>query len=407
MRVLVALPYAPSLIRVRPYNLLKQLSRRHELSVLIVGPRPTERELELLSSMTDEVAWVSPSLGGIAWYCGSALLRGEPLQAAVNRTRAARRMLQALLEERHHDVVHVEHLRAAFLEQAIPVKMPRVFDSVDCISLLWERTKSDSHSRLRRLIAAMEHGATRRYEARLMSRFDRVAVTSPDDASALRELAQDAEVTVTPNGVDLDYFQPRPELRQPDTVVFSGKMSYHANVTAVLYFMREVLPRVRLTVPELRVRIVGSDPPKVLQDLAAVDPRLEVTGYLPDMRPAIGNASVAICPVTVKVGIQNKILEAMAMGVPVVASARGAAGLQAEIGRDLLVADNPDLFARSVTAVLRDEALRSRLTLAGRQYVERHHRWEAAATAFEDLYRQASEHRLEATRAAAPALSLT
>jgi len=132
-------------------------------------------------------------------------------------------------------------------------------------------------------------------------------------------------------------------------------MAYHANVTAVLHFVRDILPQVRAGAPDVRLRIVGSDPPEVIRRLAT-DPRIDVTGYLPDLRPPIGSSTVAICPVTVKVGIQNKILEAMALGVPVVSSAKGAVGLAARAGEDLLVADGPAAFGCAVLGLLRDDA---------------------------------------------------
>jgi glycosyltransferase involved in cell wall biosynthesis len=297
--------------------------------------------------------------------------------------------LRDLLADDHFDVVHVEHLRAGFLLTSVPPGVPRVYDSVDSISLLWERTRQASHSRVRRLIATLERLPTRAFEARLLRHADEIAVTSHDDAETLEALVPDASVTVVPNGVDLEFFDLRDEPREPRTIVFSGKMSYHANVSAVLHFVHQILPRVRQVVPDARVRIVGSNPPRVVRALATADPSIEVTGYLPDIRPAIRSATVAVCPVTVRVGIQNKILEAMALGVPVVASSEGAAGLEARAGRDLLVGHGPDEQAQHVAALLTDAALHRRIAAAGRHYVERTHRWATAAAAFEHLYQRA------------------
>jgi glycosyltransferase involved in cell wall biosynthesis len=392
MKILAVLPYTPSRIRVRPFNLFRELGRRHELTLFVAGPRPTADELTGLRTITDDVHSASPTFATAACSCARSVLAREPLQAAVNRSPLAASQLADLLGRREFDVVHIEHLRAAFLEAALPPDVPRVFDAVDCISLLWERTMRASHSVWRRRVAALELRPTRRYEAKLMGQFDRVAVTSMEDADALRALATQAPVTVVPNGVDLDYFRLYDGPRDPCTLVFSGKMAYHANVTAVLHFVRDILPQVRAGLPDVRLRIVGSDPPDVIRRLAT-DPRIDVTGYLPDLRPAIGSSTVAICPVTVKVGIQNKILEAMALGVPVVSSVKGAIGLAATAGQDLLVANDPTAFGRAVLRLLRDDALRARIAAAGRGYVERHHQWEAAADALEALYSQAiAEH---------------
>jgi glycosyltransferase involved in cell wall biosynthesis len=281
--------------------------------------------------------------------------------------------------------VHVEHIRAASVRAAIPAHVPTLYDAVDCISLLWERAFRSSRSLATRAMAALELQRTRHYEAAILPRFDRVAVTSAVDARALQSLAPTAELTVVPNGVDLDHFSPLSGEREPATLVFSGKMSYHANVTAVQHFVQEIFPLVRRLRPEVRLRIAGSSPTRAVRDLAR-DPAVTVTGYLPDLRDAIGRATVAICPMTVKVGVQNKLLEAMAMSVPVVATSLGLEGLAAQPERDLLVADRPDDFAGRVCQLLDDADLRHRLGEAGRRYVETYHRWDAAAETLEQLY---------------------
>jgi glycosyltransferase involved in cell wall biosynthesis len=267
----------------------------------------------------------------------------------------------------------------------LPNDLPTLFDSVDSISLLLERTLRSSHSPRQRLLAAVELGRTRRYEARLLKSFESVVITSSDDAAAMRRLEPTADLTVIPNGVDLGSFRPAETPPDPATLVFSGKMSYHANVSAALHFVRDILPLVRASRPDVRLRIVGSSPPPSIQALTR-DPGITVTGQVPDMRRALSGATLAICPVTVKVGIQNKVLEAMALGLPVVCSRLGAQGIDAQPGRDFLVAENPTDFAVVVVQALGDSRLRQRIGHSGRLYVETHHRWETAATRLSNLY---------------------
>jgi glycosyltransferase involved in cell wall biosynthesis len=239
-------------------------------------------------------------------------------------------------------------------------------------------------------MAAAELQRTRRYEAAILPRYDRVAVSSAVDAHELKTIAPKAELTVVPNCVDLDTFRPLACEREPATVIFSGKMSYHANVTAVQRFVREIYPIIRRAQHDVRLRIVGSDPTRAVRDLAQ-DPTITVTGFVPDLRDVIGTATVAICPVTVKAGTQYKILEAMAMELPVVSTTLGLEGLGAEPERDLLVADGAADFAQRVCALLADAQLRKRLGQAGRQYVETHHRWDDAARKLERLYQEATD----------------
>lgn len=391
MKVLFVLPYVPSLIRVRPYNFVRQLASRHDVTVLATDSGGGLSHAEGLRAHCRDVQVVPLRLSAAARSCAEAAIRGEPLQAAFCRSRELERRLVDLLEE-GFDLVHLEHLRAAHLADLIPEGMPTLFDSVDCISLLQERTLLLSHSLRQRLAAALELSRTRSYEARLLRRFDRVAVTSPEDRRALLSLEPRAEVAVLPNGVDLDYFRPREAPSEPATLVFSGKMSYHANVTALLHFVRDILPLIRRRQPDVHLRVVGSAPPAAVRCLAR-DPAISVTGYLADIREAVGRATVAVCPVKVRVGIQNKVLEAMAMALPVVCTREAVQWLEARPGRDLLVADDPAGFADHVCRLLVDRGLRDEIGRAGRRYVEEHHRWEAAAGRLEGLYQEAVERR--------------
>ena len=194
-------------------------------------------------------------------------------------------------------------------------------------------------------------------------------VTSATDRAALERLAcggshgsadqpqsqpcHHESIAVLPNGVDLEYFRPGDAPRRADTLVLSGKMSYHANVTAALHFAHEVLPRIWCERPQVQLWIVGQAPPAAVRALAA-DPRITVTGYVPNLQPYVSQATVAVCPLVYGAGIQNKILEAMACATPVVAGPIGLSALKARAGEEMLVADTPQEFARHVLRLLGD-----------------------------------------------------
>jgi glycosyltransferase involved in cell wall biosynthesis len=326
--------------------------------------------------------------------------------------------LSELVQKDAFDVVHIEHLRAARLAHAIrnaPAHsgggIPIVYDSVDCISLLFEQAVQSGAQLRSRLMTAVDLARTRRYEAQLLTRYDQVVVTSQRDKEALERLAgrylppgaQPAAITVVTNGVDLEYFRPGGAAPSPvptgegqggggerdgRTVVFTGKMSYHANVAAALYFAQEVLPHVWASDSSVRFQIVGKDPPEAIRRLAA-DERIQVTGTVDDLRPYLSGATVAVCPALYAVGIQNKVLEAMAMGAPVVSTPAGCAALAAEVGRDVLVAEGEEAFAATVLRVCSDPALAQGMAVAGRRYVEEYHSWEAGARRLVEVYEQA------------------
>lgn len=401
MRVLFIVPNPPSLVRVRPYNLIRYLrARGHEITIAAPWNGSTERaDIERLREQGFDVETAFLSRPEIVRNLLRALVGGLPLQATYAESAALRRALVRRVVAAPPDLVHVEHLRGAAyglaLRQALPAaRLPMVWDSVDCISYLFEQAAAYSRDVRSRLLILFELARTRWYEGRLVPRFDRVLATSPIDKAALETLAAPwtkpappPSVTVLPNGVDLDYFAPSEEPRQPATIVFSGKMSYHANATAALHLVNDIMPLVWEARPDAQVWIVGKDPTAAVQALARRHTQVTVTGAVADLRPYLRRATLAVAPLVYGAGIQNKVLEAMASATPVVASRRAVLSLQAVEEEHLLVADEPAQFARQIVRLLSDADLQARLGRAGRRYVETHHAWERIVVYLEAIYR--------------------
>ncbi len=288
---------------------------------------------------------------------------------------------------------------------------PLVWDAVDCISLLSKHTAQAGPSLSVRAVAFLEQKRTQHYEARMVRQHRHITVTSERDRQALIDLhrmhtgdllSSDEQLApgihVLPNGVDLEYFRPLQQDRRRFNLVFSGKMSYHANVATALYLYHQIMPLIWQQRPGATLTIAGSKPPKSLQALAR-DPRVTVTGYVADMRPYVGRAEVMLSPMVYSVGIQNKVLEAMALGTPVVVAAQAAAALGARPGRDLLVAESAHEFAEATLRLMDDAELRASLEQHGRAYVEQHHNWRAVTDRLVDVYQRAiNDH--ASTRAA-------
>lgn len=406
MDILYVVPYVPNLIRVRPYNLIRHLSERgHRLTVLTLWSDEQERaSLEDLRHMVHQVQAVHLPAWRSLVNCLIALPSRTPLQAVYSWDAAlAEQIGQLTWQGNSHspfDVVHVEHLRgvryALDLKPRLKGRHPRlpiVWDSVDSISLLFRQAMVRSTSRFSRELTRFELGRTERYEGWLIDQFDRVLVTSPLDKAALASLAPPGgeRITVLPNGVDLDYFKPHAGLpREPATLVISGKMSYHANVTMALHFVQDILPLIWLENPDVKVCIVGKDPPASLQSLAE-DPRVLVTGIVDDLRSYLQRATLAVAPIRYGTGIQNKVLEAMACGTPVVTTYQAVSALQAVPDQDLILADHPYEFAQAVLGLLNDPEKRLRVSRAGRSYVEKYHDWRKAAADLEGIYLAVSE----------------
>lgn len=398
LRILFVAPYVPSAIRVRPFHLLKGLAERGHAITLVCAAEGQGDEgnlAELRPYCTRLIAVPRRRLGPLCNYL-LALPGPLPLQAAHSLDGALVDAVAAELATRSYDVVHIEHLRASQLALAARAQVggapALVLDSVDCISLLFERALRYSPSLSTRLTALADLARTRRYEAAYAEAFDHVVVTSSEDRWALATLGPvgaAGAISVVPNGVDLAYFQPREMARDPATVIFSGKMSYHANAAAALFLVREIMPLVWRTRADVRVVLAGAAPGRAVRALGA-DPRVSVTGYLPDLRPPLARATLAVCPILYGVGVQNKALEAMAMGTPVVAARQRMGSLAALPGRDVLVAEDAPSFAAQIHTMLESPGLRRQLALAGRAYVEREHRWSTSAAMLEQVLARAT-----------------
>lgn len=402
MRILFVTPYPPSRIRVRGYGFLTQLQRSHE--VTIIAQCASEQELadaEKLRSQGYEVLVVQESKFRSARQSALALFNSQPLQVAYARSARFTQAVQQLCAQRPFDVVHVEHLRGIASMRQIAHTFPLVWDAVDCISLLSKHTIASGPSRAVRAVALLEHERTRRYEGKTLGQLRHTVVTSERDRQAMIELLRTythdltsddeelgAGISVIPNGVDLEYFHPLQVERRRFNLVFSGKMSYHANVATALYLYDQIMPLIWQHRPEATLTIVGSKPPKTIQALAN-DPRVEVTGFVDDLRPYVGRAEVMLSPMVYSVGIQNKVLEAMALGTPVVVAAQAAAALGTQAGRDLLVATSAQEFADATLRLMDDAGLRMSLSQHGRVYVEQQHDWHAVTSRLVDVYQQA------------------
>ena len=422
MRILFIVPYAPSLIRVRPYHFVRGLAARgHRLVVAAPWTSREDRaELETLREFGCEILTARLSGWRSLANCGVGLTKSEPLQSVYCWQPELARRIETTLAAERFDVIHVEHLRGARygLEALEHVRRrsgetrPKVvYDSVDCISGLFELA-SERGGGLMRRVRSFEQPRTRIYEGRLVAAFDRVIATTERECEALQQLATPGSaprpVSVC-NGVDLDYFAHRTGVREPETIVMTGKMSYHANVAAAKYLVEDVMPLVWRERPSVRVEIVGKAPTADVLALAYTEGashgaqrrEVVVTGEVLDLRPHLWRASVAVAPIVYGAGVQNKVLEAMAASAPVVVTPPAVGSLAAQNGKDLLVGESPQALASHLLTLLANEDLRRRIGSSGRAFVERNHSWESAVELLERVYLDAIEPSSERARQAA------
>jgi len=389
MRILYLTPYVPSPVRVRPYQLIRHLAElgHHVTLICLVGKDEEPAALAELRRCCRAVFAVPTSGRQAALQALRALPTGLPLQAAYGASAAL--VAEAQRQAAHHDVVHIEHLRGSTYGPPL-AEYPLLLDAVDCISLLFERAFRQGVSLGGRVRALLDLARTRRAEGRFGATFPQVVVTSPEDGWALRQLqAPDVpapRITVIPNGVDQAAFAPAPLDGRPSaTLLLSGKMSYHANEAAALYLGREIMPLIWRERPDVRCLIAGRDPTPAVSALGA-DQRIHVTGAVPSMPEMLCSTTIAAVPLRYGVGIQNKVLEAMATATPVVATPQATQALDVSAHQAIVLAATPAAFAQSVLELLDDGARRQELGAAGRRYVEAHHNWYRSASRLAELY---------------------
>ncbi len=410
MEILFIVPYVPNLVRVRPYQLIRALHERgHRLTLLTLTTSQEDyADINHLQQFCTAVHALPMPAWHSLWNCLKMLPGRDPLQSVYSWHPS----LIAPYLHISYDVVHVEHLRGARYALAFKqhTHLPVVWDSVDSITHLFTQAAEQSRDQLRRWRSKFELSRTRRYESWLVRQFDQVLVTSTTDREMLQVLGGSgaAPITVLPNGVDLNYFRPDTAVaRSEDTLIVTGKMSYHANISMVLYLARQIMPLVWQQKPNTRLLIVGKDPTSEIRQLAQ-HANVTVTGAVNHLPPYLQQATIAVAPILYNAGIQNKVLEAMACGTPVITTPQAVSTLPLQPGRDVIVAEDAEAFAQQIVALMGNPERRHQLGVNGRCYVETHHRWADAGKRLEEIYGRAIQAKASTSRVyPAPSLAET
>jgi sugar transferase (PEP-CTERM/EpsH1 system associated) len=385
------IPYPPNKgEKIRAFYQIRLLSREHTIHLACLANEKNEVEnLEKLQKHCASIDAVYRDKTVARLLAVLAFLAGKPFSVASYYSSRLKRMIaQKLSSEKFDRILVFSSAMADYVRNVSSI--PKILDFVDLDSETW-RLYVDHHSFPFSWTYRLEAGRLARYEEKISKEFDHSIFVTEKEASLFRQRVNNRRVSVIPNGVDLDYFAPTPDLPSgAPVIVFVGTMDYFPNIDAVRYFCRHIFPSIKKVLPAVHFYIVGRNPTGPVKKLGR-EPQVTVTGSVPDVRPYLAQAGVAVAPFRIARGIQNKNLEAMAMGVPVVGTSTAFEGMAATGLDGVRITDGPEQFAQEVLALLNDPEWRRQCSLRARRYVQRYHKWEDQVARLACLLRTIAE----------------
>ena len=374
--------------KIRSYHQIQHLSKHHSLYLAcLIDDTEDFQHVEKLQKVCRMVETSYRSSFKQLWHTGIAFLRGQALSTGAFYSPDLQRKIDRIL-----DSVRIDRILAFSSPMAEYVRhvdhIPKLMDFVDLDSEKWgayANYQSFPFSRLYR----MESKRLGHYEQMLAREFDQSVFISSEEAQLFREKVMDRPVAVVPNGVDLEFFHRNgsaslDEDSDQQTIVFTAAMDYFPNIDGAQFFCQDILPRIVKAISNVSFNIVGRKPDHQVRQLACPG-LVNVTGTVPDVRPYLAKASVAVAPLRIARGVQNKILEAMAMGLPVVGTSNAFQGISATEENGIRIVDDPKRFADEIVNLLNTPSLRRECGARARDFVQRHCRWEDCGLALEKL----------------------
>lgn len=396
------LPYPPtSGPKVKTWHVLKYLVRAGHKITLASFVRTEEMPyIEDLRKLCTAVHAIPVHRSRIwdLYYFARSQVTGRPFLVERDDLAEMRVLVNRLVSVGDIDVIHADQLTMTQFAFPIPVPNGRkpilVFDAHNAVWTITERMKQNAALYLK-FPLSVETRRIKHYEGMIVKDFDAtLAVTEPDRLSlldAFQQLEPGAEVpiSVIPIAVDTQQIQPVWRAGCPPSILTMGTLYYPPNADGIRWFIQHVFPQVRQVIPDVKLTIVGKNPPKDFLHLAA-DPEsgITVTGFVPDLDPYFAESAITVIPVRAGGGMRVRILEAFARAAPVVTTTVGLEGIDAQPGTDVLIADSPEEFARSVIELLQNQELQKQLSLNGRCLVTQKYDWQAALGSLDKLYQE-------------------
>jgi len=411
MRVLLLtqiLPYPPDAgPRVKTWHVLKDmLAREHEVTLVSFVRKDEKQHLNVLESLCKQVVAIPIRRSRLkdirSWIL--SIVTGRSFLIVRDDLREMRTVIKTLIDQNTYDIIYADQLS---MTQFVPPKKDgihqpyRIFDAHNATWMIIDRMREGYAWWLRPLLTA-EMQRIKQYEGRIVREFDHTLAVTKIDRAALRAAVDGSHeagisvlgtISVIPIAVDTEDLIPVEQIPTSREILTLGTLHYKPNADGIRWFLRNVFPLVQGEIPEVRLTIVGKNPPDEFLALAREIPEsVVVTGYVKDLAPHFERSALIVVPVLAGSGMRVRILEAFARGMPVVTTSIGLEGIEAHPGSDVMVADTPFAFASSVIQILRDTNLQNELSKNGRKLAMRRYDWRIALRAMDGVYGAAQAH---------------
>lgn len=384
MKLLVILSRVPYPLekgdKLRAFNQIKELSKKHQIVLFALNDaKLDDRALAELKKYCVAISIVKFSKFTIFFNLVRAFFNGKPLQVGYFYFDKAQKKVDELIAKHKPDHIYCQLIRTAEYIRKYP-QIPKTLDYMDVFSKGVERRKSTDMFYMKPFLA-MEYRRLLRYEKKVFGYFTTKTIISEQDKNFIPH-PQKQDIVVVPNGVDTFYFKPIVHKKEFE-LLFNGNMNYPPNIESVEYLVEKVMPYVWNKLPTTRLLISGARPSKDVQDLA--NNRVVVTGWVDDIRMNFAKSKILVAPMQISIGLQNKLLEAMAMQLPCITSSLANNALGAKPNEQILIADTPEQYARHIIDLLQNEAKAKQIGMNGYQFVISRFNWQTTTAILEKL----------------------
>lgn len=366
--VLHSCPYPPNKgDRIRSFNIIKYLSKYYDLR--IIYPCFSGHNYENENFLLKYCSYVESVKIGTVWAkirCLLGFICGKSLTYSYFKSKK----IEKSIENIEYDIALVDC--SSMYKYIIDKDVPKIIDFVDVDSEKWKLFGEISRFP-KSYIYNREYRKLKKIEEEVVEKFDECIVISDQEKLSLNK---DKNVSVIKNGIDFEYFNNKNNISlcNDKYIVFSGAMNYFPNIDGALFFSNFVFPQIKKKMSDIKFVIAGMSPPRKIKKLESED--IIITGFVEDIRTFISNASVCVVPLRIARGIQNKILEAMAMGVPVVSTSLANNGINAINGKEIFIADDAEEFARLIIELINNKKLREQIIENANSFVKKNFDWD-------------------------------